>query len=85
MTVTEWVISHFQLIGLACIDVNVIFAQTKSKYKHQLWGKRNDLFHATVLKLMSNVFVEYSLLSVYFSAFATRRSPHVHSNSEGQL
>lgn len=35
---------------------------------------------------MSNVFVKCSLLSVNFSAFATRRSPYVHSNSyEGQL
>lgn len=36
MTVPEWIINHFQLIGLVYIDVNVIFAQTKSKSKHQL-------------------------------------------------
>lgn len=84
MTVPEWIINHFQMIGLACIDVNVIFAQTKSKSKHQLLGgEKNDLFHATVLRLKSNVFVESSLLSLSF--FATRRSPYVYSNSEGQL
>lgn len=77
MTVPEWVINHFQLIGLACIDVNVIFFLHKQNLSinTNCEGGGDDLFHATCLQLMSNVFVEASCAECVFLWLCHQKKP----------